>query len=115
MAALNKRTKPEGMSAANWERKRSAALASGYWIAGVVQAEKGVYFQADKDLRAALPLVGGNEAGKATALFYLGLANYQLGKMTMKKALVLDGVQFSQQAAAIQGRLRRSKPRIMRW
>jgi len=104
-AVLNKHAKPEGMSAADWERKRGAELASAYWIAGVVQAEKGVYFEADKDLRAALPLVGGNEARKAAALFYLGLANYQLGKMTLKKAQVLEAVQFSKEAAAIQGPL----------
>jgi tetratricopeptide (TPR) repeat protein len=104
-AVMNKRTKPEGMSAADWERKRSTELASAHWIAGVVQAEKGAYFEADKDLRAALPLVAGNDSRKAAALFYLGLANYQLGKMTMNKAQVLEGAKFSQQAAAIQGPL----------
>jgi hypothetical protein len=103
MAALNKRARPEGMSAAEWERKRSTELASGYWIAGVVQAEKGVYYEADKDLRAALPLVAGNDARKGYALFCLGLANYQLGKMTLKKAQVLEAAQFSKEAAAIQG------------
>jgi len=105
VVALNKRTKPEGMPAAEWERKRSTELASGYWIAGVVQAEKSGYYEADKDLRAALPLLAGNDARKASALFYLGLANYQLGKMTMKKAQVLEAVKFSQEAAAIQGPL----------
>ena len=104
-AALNKHSRPEGMSAAEWERKRGVELASGYYIAGVVQAEKGGYFEADKDLRAALPLVAGNQTRTANALFYLGLANYQLGKMTMKKAQVLEAVKFSQQAAAIQGPL----------
>jgi len=104
-AAVNKRAKPEGMSGAEWDHKRNAELASGYWIAGVVQAEKGVYYEADRDLRAALPLVAGNDARKATALFYLGLANYQLGKTTLKKAQVLEAVKFSQQAAAIQGPL----------
>jgi hypothetical protein len=104
-AALSRHPRPEGMSAAEWERKRSAELASGYWIAGAVEAEKGVYFEADKDLRAALPLVAGNQTRTAFALFYLGLANYQLGKMTLKKAQVLEAVKFSQQAAAIQGPL----------
>ena len=42
---------------------------------------------------------------KAPALFYLGMANYQLGKMTMKKAQVLEGARFSREAAAIQGPL----------
>ncbi len=104
-AALNKRSRPEGMSAAEWERKRGAELASAYWIAGVAEAEKSAYFDADKDLRAALPLVAANDARKATALFYLGLANYQLGKMTLKKSQVLEAAQFSKEAAAIQGPL----------
>jgi tetratricopeptide (TPR) repeat protein len=104
-SAINKRARPEGVPAADWERQRGAEMATAYWIAGVVQAEKGVYFEADKDLRAALPLVAGNEPRKAAALFYLGLANYQLGKMTLKKAQVLEAAQFSKQAAAIQGPL----------
>jgi len=105
VAALGKRARPEGMSAADWDRKRGVELASGHWIAGVVQAEKGMYFEADKELRAALPLVAGNDSRKATALFYLGLANYQLGKMTLKKSQVLEAAKFSQDAAAIQGPL----------
>ena len=45
--------------AADWERKRSAALARGYWVAGVISAEKGVWVAADKNLRADLPLIQG--------------------------------------------------------
>lgn len=104
-AALNRHSRPEGMSAADWERKRGTELASGYWVAGVVEAEKASYYDADKDLRAALPLVSGNESRKAAALFYLGLANYQIGKMTMKKAQVLEAAKFSHDAAAITGPL----------
>jgi tetratricopeptide (TPR) repeat protein len=72
-AVLGRRSKPEGTSAADWEHKRAAELASSYWIAGVVESEKSAYYEADKDLRAALPLVAGNEGRTATALFYLGL------------------------------------------
>jgi len=105
IAVANKRARPEGMPANEWERKRATELASGYWIAGVAEAEKASYYDADRNLRAALPLVTGSDARKAVALFYLGLANYQLGKMTMKKSLVLEAMKFSQQAAAIQGPL----------
>lgn len=105
ITVLGRRPRPEGMSAADWERKRGAELASGYWIAGVVESEKSAYYEADKDLRAALPLVAGNDARKAAALFYLGLANYQIGKMTLKKSQVLEAAKFSQQAAAITGPL----------
>jgi tetratricopeptide (TPR) repeat protein len=104
-AVLNKRTRREGMPVAEWERKRAAALGRGYWIAGVIEGEKGQYYEADKDLRAAMPLLGNSDSMRAPALFYLGMANYQLGRMTMKKALVLEGVKFSQEAATIQGPL----------
>jgi tetratricopeptide (TPR) repeat protein len=103
VAVLSKHPKPEGMAAADWERKRSTALGRGYWIAGFVHSEKTQYYEADKDLRAALPFIKGNEAMMAAALFYLGVANYQLGSATRNKARVLEAAKFSDQAAAIKG------------
>ena len=41
----------------------------------------------------------------APALFYLGTANYNLGKMTASKAKMLEGAKFSDQCAAIPGDL----------
>jgi len=102
-ATLSKRAKPEGVAAADWERKRSAALAHGYYIAGVITAEKGQYIPADKNLRAALPLIQGQPTMLGPALFYLGMANYQLGKMTLSKARVLEAAKFSEQSMAIPG------------
>jgi len=99
--SLPKKAKPEGMSAADWERKRSAALGHGYWIAGVIHGEQGKFANADKELRAALPLIKGNDAMLGSGLFYLGLADYQLGKMTNNKQQVLDCAKFSLQAAGI--------------
>jgi tetratricopeptide (TPR) repeat protein len=101
--ALTGHPKPEMLSAADWERKRNAGLGRGYWVAGVIYSEKGNYAQADKKLRAALPLIKGNDAMMGPALFYLGMANYQLGKMTLNKGLVLEAAKFSQQAAGIEG------------
>jgi tetratricopeptide (TPR) repeat protein len=100
-ASINKHGKPEGVPAADWERKRTAALGRGYWVAGVLSAEKGAYLVADKNLRAAVPLLQGNEAMLGPALFYLGMANYQLGKMTLSKAKMLEAVKFSEQSMVI--------------
>jgi hypothetical protein len=102
-AAIGRRGKPENLSAADWERKRSAGLGRGYWIAGCIYAEKGQYVAADKNLRAALPFIKANDAMSGPALFYLGMANYQVGKMTNDKSKVLDAARFSEQAAAISG------------
>jgi hypothetical protein len=100
-AVLNRHPKPEGVPAVDWERKRSASLAHGYYIAGVLSAEKGVWVAADKNLRADLPLIQGQPAMLGPALFYLGMANYQLGKMTMNKAKLLEAVKFSEQSMVI--------------
>src|ERR1039457_5734007 len=61
-AALNKYGKPEAMSAEDWEFKRNAEMAYGYYIAGYLEAAKGLYTAADKNLRAALPLIQDNPA-----------------------------------------------------
>jgi len=102
-AALNKHSKPEALSAGDWEHKKSAGLARGYWIAGVISGERNQYAAADKNLRAAMPLIKGNDAMLGPALFYLGFANYNLGKMTLNKAKVLEGQKFSEQCASIEG------------
>ena len=101
-AVLSKHPKPETFSVADWERKRNAGLGRGYWVAGVIYGEKGNYAAADKKLRAALPLIKGNDAMMGPALFHLGMANYQLGKMTLNKALVLEAAKFSEQSALIE-------------
>ena len=105
LAALNKHSKPERMSPADWERKRNLELGQAHWIAGVVYSEKTRYFQADAELRAALPLIQGNQEMLGTALFNLGVANYQLGRTVHNKARVLEAVKFSEQAAGIPGPL----------
>jgi hypothetical protein len=101
IAVMSKHPKPDGIPAAQWERKRNASLGRGYWISGVIQGERNQYVASDKNLRAALPLIQGNESMMAPALFYLGSINYQLGKMTLNKARILDGAKFSDQCAAI--------------
>jgi hypothetical protein len=103
VSVLSKHPRPEGVAADEWERKRSAALARGHWIAGVIQAEKGQYMAADRELRAALPAIQDNKPMLAAALFHLGMANYQLGKMTVDKARVLEGARFSERCSIIEG------------
>ena len=99
IAAAGKHARLEHESAADFERSRGAWLASGYWIAGAISADKGLYAAADKNLRAALPLVKGDDYRTGVAFFYLGVANYQVGKATLDKKKVLEAAQFSDEAA----------------
>jgi hypothetical protein len=103
VAAATKHNKPEGVAQADWERKHNTSLEYGHWIAGVIHGAKQQWMAADKDLRAALPLIKGNDAMMGPALFHLGMANYNLGKMTNSKAKVLEGAKFSEDCAKITG------------
>jgi len=101
VAAWGRKTKPEGVADTDFEKQKSMGLSRGYWVSGVVSGQKSQWGPADKNLRAALPYIKGNNAMVAPALFYLGLANYNLGKMTNSKAKILEGAKFSDDCAAI--------------
>lgn len=105
VAALGRHPKPEGIAAADWDRKRNAMLGRGYWISGIISGEANQYAAADRNLRAALPLIQGTDSMTGPALFYLGVANYNIGKMTNNKARMLEGAKFSDQSATIAGPL----------
>jgi hypothetical protein len=101
VAVMSSHSRPEGVSAADWERKRSASLGRGHWIAGLVHSEKNQYGEADDALRAALPFIQGNDAMLAAAYFYLGVANYQLGRQFGSRARVTEAAKFSDKAAQL--------------
>jgi len=91
------------IAAINKHGKRGMTLGQAHWIAGIVHMEKSQFFEANKDLRAALPFIKGNDAMMGAALFHLGVANYQLGRTFMRKAQVVEAVKFSEDAAKIKG------------
>lgn len=97
--------KPEWMQAAVWERKQKYSVMRARWIAGVMHSQKGQYYEADKDLRIALPMVRGNDAMLASALFHLGVANYQLAAVVGDRPRILEAARFSEEAAKIKGPL----------
>lgn len=81
--------------------RTDSLLARGYWMAGVTEGEKNNYIEANRDLRAALPLIQENDAMLGPAYFYLGVANYQLGKQTFNRSQIAEAEKFSERAAAI--------------
>jgi hypothetical protein len=103
MTVLKSKAKPEGVAEADWERKKSTMLGTAQYVAGIIEGEKQAWVDCDKNLRAALPFVSRDQQSAAAAYFYLGLANYQLGKMIGDKAKLQDAVRFSDQSAAIKG------------
>lgn len=103
IAAMKGKAKPEGVSEADWEKKKSAMLGSGYYIAGTSACAKSSWVDCDRDLRAALPYVGKEPRTLGITDFYLGLANYQIGKLTGDRTKISEGEKYSEQSAAIPG------------
>jgi outer membrane protein assembly factor BamD (BamD/ComL family) len=102
---MQAKTKPAELSDADWEKKKSTLLGAGYWMQGIVYSGQKKYSHADKALREALPLIKGDSQMLGVGLFHLGVADYELGKSTKKRALLQDALKFSQQSAAIKGPL----------
>jgi len=103
IAAAN--AKPPQGAEAEWEATKSTALGMGYFIVGSNACDHQQWSATDKNLRAALPLIKGNAGMAQPALFCLGLANYNVAKLTLSKAKMLEAAEFSKQAAAMAGPL----------
>jgi len=81
---------------------KGAGVATGYYVAGVINGAKTAWLDCDRDLKAALPLVHDNYK-LGIVYFYLGLSEYQLGKVTLDRTKMQAGLKYSQQSAAIAG------------
>ena len=97
--AISSRSKPEGVSDADWATKKAASLGRANWIAGIAYASQQKWGPADKALRAALPSIKGDPQLLPLALFHLGLANYNLGKVIGDKGKTREGLAYFQQCA----------------
>ena len=103
VTVMKAKAKPEGVAEADWEKRKSMMLGQGYYISGATACSKGTWTDCDKDLRAAIQYVGKDPAIAGNLYFYLGLANYNLGKLTGDRSKIQEGEKFSEQSAALPG------------
>ncbi len=103
IAVMKGKAKPEGVPEADWDKKKSAFLGDGYYISGTSACAKSAWVDCDRDLKAALPYVGKDQRVLGITDFYLGLANYQIGKLTGDRTKITEGEKYSEQSAAIPG------------
>jgi tetratricopeptide (TPR) repeat protein len=96
LAVIEKQPKQEGLTAAEWSRKKAPLIGHAYWMIGTVSMQQDKYSDADKSIRAALPFLKDDSRLLSTALFYLGWANYHLGNL-------VDALRFNRQCTLVQG------------
>jgi len=101
VTVMSKKAKPEGVSDADWAKKKDAYLGVGYFYGGAGACGRQAWAECERDMKAAEPLMKGGELG--STYFYLGLANYQLGTITQDRTRLQTALKYSQQAAAIPG------------
>jgi tetratricopeptide (TPR) repeat protein len=90
---VNTKAKPDLVSDADWQKRKDHLLGWGQWMTGVVYCTQEKFGEANKVLRAALPLLEGDDEYKAGALFNLGIANSHLKNYA-------DAAKFFEQCAA---------------
>jgi hypothetical protein len=91
---MDTKPKPEGVSDSDWAAKKKTMSGLAHFLSGSTLFDQKKYGPADKELRAAIPLVEGNDQLKAATLFYAGLTNYNMKNFP-------DALRFNQQCAAI--------------
>ena len=91
---MDTKPKPAAVSDEDWNKKKRTMSGLAHYMSGTTLFTQNKFADADKELRAALPLVEGNDQIKAEALFDLGLANYKMKNIP-------DALKFNQQCAAI--------------
>jgi hypothetical protein len=103
LLAAAKKPKPEGVPEAEWEKMKSAALANGYFYSGFTAGQRQDWKNCDTNLKAALPLLAGDNNKLNAAYFSLGICNFNFGKLTNDKTKMVAGQQYMEKAAAIKG------------
>ena len=83
--------------------KRPAMVGRGYWLAGCAYAAQSKFGPADKALRSALPNIKGETALYSEALFQLGLADYNLARLTHDRVMMRDATNFSEECSKLNG------------
>jgi predicted negative regulator of RcsB-dependent stress response len=96
LALLEQQAKPEGLTEAQWSRKKAVLTGRAYWMAGRASMQEDKYAQADISLRAALPYLKGDNRVTSDALFFLAWANYEMHNYS-------DAMRFNTECMRIDG------------
>jgi hypothetical protein len=103
LEVLEKKPKPEGVAAADWEKKKARYSGNANWIIGVVYGKQARYGLSDRYLRAALAYIQDDAQLLAAAYFYLGYDNYALAGQFRDKGRAIEAAKFSKLCLAIDG------------
>ena len=101
---MRTKAKTEGMSDADWEKKKSSMIVDGTYLGAIGPCNRSAWAECDRSMRAAEPVLKGTSM--AGNLYYsLGVANFQLGTLTQDRSKMTEGLNFTKQAAGMPGQM----------
>jgi hypothetical protein len=103
LTVMKGKGKPDGVADADWEKTKAAYLGDGYYIAGAAACTKSGWIDCDRNLKSALPYVSKDQRTLGITYYYLGLADYQIGKLTGDRTKIQEGETYSEKSSAIAG------------
>lgn len=103
ITVMQSKAAPQGVSAADWDKKKTTLTGLGHWMKGMAYQEQQQYAETDMSFRAALPFIEGNNDLLAPSYFYLGVANHSLSKSTKNAKLRTEAARFSELCTKIAG------------
>jgi tetratricopeptide (TPR) repeat protein len=98
---MQSKPKPDDIGDADWSKKQQTYLGLSYWIQGMAYNGQQKFTDADKALKAALPLVKDNKQVLPIVLFQLGVADFAIGKASKSRATMQEALKYTQQSAAM--------------
>jgi hypothetical protein len=101
---------PEGVAQGEWDNLRGKA----HYYSGLILGTKHDWGASDKELRTALPLIKSNAGFTANANYWLGESNYALGRQTMDRTQINQGMKYIEQAATMSGPYRETASQRLR-
>jgi tetratricopeptide (TPR) repeat protein len=96
VALVDRQPKPEGLTGAQWSKKKAVLSGRAYWMIGRASMQADRYREADSSFRAALPYLKGDNQMTSDALFYLAWANYEMRNYS-------DAMRFNTECMRIEG------------
>jgi hypothetical protein len=103
LEVMEKKSKPAGVSAEDWEKKKVRYTGGANWMVGVVYGKQARYGLSDRYLRTALDQIQDDAQLLAAAYFYLGYDNYALAGQLRDKSRAIEAAKFSKLCLAIEG------------
>lgn len=95
---------PAGVTAADWEKKKTSLIGLGHWMQGRAYNDQNNWAQTDKSFKAALPFIQGNNDLLAPAYFFLGVANAKLAEGPKgDKSRMPEARKYTQMCAGMSG------------